>query len=392
MATLVPTLYSVSAFDANNAQRFQFSWSGPQARYNRLTIKDNATDVIVFENVYESMKQVHVLPAGSLTNGTCYSACIEIVTQNATDPENIKYETMSGTEKSQSIVFWCHATPTFRFANVTNGGSITNSNYTLELQYIQSDYVDQPVSEREALSQYQVLLYDSTMKVIQNFGTKYLTEYDETIYETISALKNEITYYIRATGRTKNGMLVDTGLVQAEVEYTTPTLFSRVDLVNNRRAGNIAITSNLVSVTGVADPENPEYINNDLIDLRKGKVTFSEGFLFESNWIMGLTLCGMSPTMTEPILSWSDGEHEANVYYRQAIYDVNNNVDKGFFELLVDGANDLNGGTKWHTTILSNFFDPVESFNSARTLWIVKENNYYRLVAHVLPDREEALG
>lgn len=392
MATLVPTLYSVSAFDANIAQQFQFSWSGPQARYNRLTIRDNATNAIVLQNVYESMKQIHILPAGSLTNGTCYNAYIEIVTQKTTDSGDITYDVAEGTGKSQSIVFWCHATPTFRFLNVVNGGTITNSNYTLELQYIQSDYTDQPTSEREILSQYQVLLYDTSMTIIQNFGTKYLTEYDETIYETITALRDDVTYYVRATGRTENGMTVDTGPVQTTVQYITPTLFSRVDLVNNRRGGNITITSNLVSVTGVADPENPIYINNDLIDLREGKVTFSEGFLFEDNWVMGLTLCGMSPAMTDSILSWSDGEHEANVYYRQAIYDVNGNVDKGFFELLVDGANDLNGGTKWHTTILSNFFDPVESFNSARTLWIVKENNYYRLVAHVLPDREEALG
>lgn len=392
MATLVPTLYSVSAFDANVAQQFQFSWSGPQARYNRLTVRDNTTNAVVLQDVYESMKQIHVLPAGSLTNGTCYNAYIEIVVQDATNPENIIYNVMDGTGKSQSIVFWCHATPVFRFLNVTNGGTITNSNYTLELQYTQSDYEDQPESEREILSQYQVQLYDTSMTVIQNFGTKYLTEYDETIYETITALRDDVTYYIRATGRTENGMSVDTGPVQTTVQYITPTLFSRVDLVNNKRGGNITITSNLVSVTGVAEPENPTFIANDLIDLRDGKVTFSEGFLFEDSWIMGVTLCGLSPGMSKPILSWSDGEHEANVYYRQAIYDINGNVDKGFFELLVDGALDGDGVAKWHTTVLSNFFDPVETANSVRTLWIVKENNYYRLVAHVLPDREEELG
>ena len=75
MALTTPILYSVSAFDATQAQTFLFNvLGGSQVVANTLTIKNNATLAVVYSATQTTFKFEHILPANTLTNGTYYQA------------------------------------------------------------------------------------------------------------------------------------------------------------------------------------------------------------------------------------------------------------------------------------------------------------------------------
>ena len=69
MALTTPILYSVSAFDATQAQVFNFNiLGGNQVVANTLTIKNNATLATVYSETQTTFKFEHILPANTLTN------------------------------------------------------------------------------------------------------------------------------------------------------------------------------------------------------------------------------------------------------------------------------------------------------------------------------------
>jgi hypothetical protein len=73
MALNTPISISVSAFDALHDQTFGFMvQGGDQVVGNILTIVDNDTSVIVYQNEVESYVYQQVLPAGTLQNDKYY--------------------------------------------------------------------------------------------------------------------------------------------------------------------------------------------------------------------------------------------------------------------------------------------------------------------------------
>lgn len=364
---LVPRLFDIAAFDATTATNVQFAWTGDQSFGSILTIRDNETNAIVYTASNESMGRTHPIPAGTLSNGTCYNAFLEVL--------NAKEEVIS--EKSNTVIFYCYSAPIILFDGITSDSIIPNSTYTIVASYAQE--------EHDVLSQYQIVLYDVNQAVVQNPGIKYQTEYSTSFNQTFTGLENNTNYYVRATGKTAHDMFVDSGFLRIFVRYENPEVFSRLDLVNNSRSGNINITSNLISIIGTTeDGEEPTYINGEMVDLRDGKVTFSDGFRFKDDWTMGASICAIEPNV--PLLTWTDGENDSAVVYREDTFTINNNVKKGYFELLTDGPKDANDVPYWHQIVDSNFIDPITSYKSKRTLWIVKKGGMYALKANLEPD------
>lgn len=357
---LAPRLYDIPAFDATKQFEISFRWSGDQAMGSKLTVKDNDTNAVVYEGTTITMRQVFVLPANSLTNGKTYNAVIEILDK---DQAVIS-------DKSESRIFKCLSTPVFTFSGLVDGQQVDSSTLVVTLSYSQA--------EQEIMSQYQLLLYDVNRTVIKTFETRYLTSYITEVSQAIQALENDTNYYVRATGQTKNGISLDTGLYRINVRYTTPALFSKLDLFNDRKNGNISITSNLVQVEGVADPE-AIYIHDKMVDVRNGTVTFSDGFRFGDSWAVGAILCGLKQNV--PLITWKDGDYNINLYYRECVFDINNGVNKGYFELLIPGPL----GNK---IIGSNFLPPITGPESMRTIWIIKNEDYYELRAFEQSDAE----
>jgi hypothetical protein len=359
---LVPRLFDIAAFDATTATNVQFAWTGDQSFGSILTIRDNETNAVVYTASNESMGRTHPIPAGTLSNGTCYNAFLEIL--------NADEEVIS--EKSNTVIFYCYSTPLILFDGITSDSIIPNSTYTIMASYAQE--------EHDVLSQYQIVLYDVNQAVVQNPGIKYQTEYTTSFNQTFTGLENNTSYYVRATGKTAHDMFVDSGFLRIFVRYENPEVFSRLDLVNDSRNGNISITSNLISIIGkTEDGEEPPYINGEMVDLRDGKVTFSDGFQFPENWTMGATVCAI--TKNVPMITWWDDDLKAEIIYREDKFELYGDVLKGYFELIIDGPKDENGNVIWHTIHNSNYFDPVASPETKYTLWIQKKDGYYAVNA-----------
>ena len=128
MALTTPILYSQVAFDATNAQAFVFGViGGDQVTQNKLTITNQSTNEVVYDQTQTSYSFVHTVPANTLTNGVYYSAYL--ITYDANG---------NASSQSNSIQFFCYSTPSFQFTNLPIGNIITNSSFAFEVTYNQS--------------------------------------------------------------------------------------------------------------------------------------------------------------------------------------------------------------------------------------------------------------
>ena len=76
MNMMKPNIYEPYAFDATQDYIFEFSYTGSQAQHNKIVIRDNASNKIVFEDKIRTMELKHKIPAGTLTNGGIYKATV----------------------------------------------------------------------------------------------------------------------------------------------------------------------------------------------------------------------------------------------------------------------------------------------------------------------------
>ena len=103
---MIPILYNIEAFDANNPKTFQFIWNGNQSFGNRLYIYENGTK-LVYSKPDTTMQLKHTLPANTLVNGVSYTAKVIVIDIDGTE-----------SELSDPILFSCFTTPTFTFDNI----------------------------------------------------------------------------------------------------------------------------------------------------------------------------------------------------------------------------------------------------------------------------------
>ena len=276
MALTTPILYSQVAFDATNAQAFTFGViGGDQVARNKLTITNQATNEVVYDQTQTSYSFVHTVPANTLTNGVYYSAYI--ITYDANG---------NASPQSNSIQFFCYSTPSFQFTNLPIGNIITNSSFAFEVTYSQA--------QGELLNTYSFTLYDAAQSQISTSGIKYIGSSvapPTSISYTFSGFSDQTSYYIRANGQTGQGTLVDTGLIEINVSYVKPNIFSIIELSNNCQGGYINIKSNLIEIRSSSNPNPPVYVdNNTAVDARAdGRyVEWNSGFNIESDFTASL--------------------------------------------------------------------------------------------------------
>lgn len=248
MALTTPILYSQVAFDATNAQNFAFNViGGDQVVQNRLVIMNQSTSTVIYNQVQTTYSFVHTLPANILTNGVYYSAYV------------ITYDTNgNASAQSNSIQFFCYSTPSLQFTNLPEGNVISNSSFAFEATYTQT--------EGELLDTYSFTLYNSAQIQISTSGVKYVgsSVAPPTVIDyTFSGFADQTSYYVRVSGQTAQGTLIDTGLIQINVSYVKPNLFSIVELTNNCEGGYVNIKSNLIQINASSNPSPPIYVDDD---------------------------------------------------------------------------------------------------------------------------------
>ena len=220
MALTQPILNSIPAFDATQEHIFSFiSIGGDQVLGSQLTIYDNETGAQVYQGNYTSFKFEYPLAAGTLTNGKYYNATISTI-NNASE----------FSEPSNPVAFYCYTAPVLTITNIPASGTIEQSNYTFQGNYVQA--------EGELLNGYQYTLYDSNKEQISQSAILY----DGLYQHTFSGMANDTSYYVELSGSTINNTPVSSGLLLFTIRYIQPASFAICDLVNNCENGFIQIS------------------------------------------------------------------------------------------------------------------------------------------------------
>lgn len=276
MALTTPILYTQVAFDATQPQVFTFGVIGSsQITKNQLTIVNQATNVVVYQETETTFLYQHTVPANTLTNGVYYSASL------------ITYE-LAGESSlaSSSIQFYCYSTPSFAFSNMPTGNIIANSSYDFEITYNQA--------ESELLNSYAIVLYDEQQIEIATSGIQYVgttTTLPLVISHLFTGFNDNTNYYIQGFGQTIEGTEIITDFTPILVNFIQPNLYSAIELSNNCSGGYITVQSNLIGIDGESYPVPPVYVDdNTAVDTTNAGyyVSWNSGYNLADDFTMSL--------------------------------------------------------------------------------------------------------
>lgn len=295
MALTRPTLLAMAAFDATKEQIFSFAVTGASAQIvaNQLTIRNNDTNDIVYQEKQESFKYEHIVNANELTNGTYYNATVSVFDADGNESPT-----------SIPIQFWCYTEPIIQFTNIPVSGIVTNASFNFQFSYTQA--------ENEPLNSYVMNLYNSSQVQISTSGIQYADNgtppYNGSY--TFTGFENNTVYYVQLTGTTTEGTIVSTILQQFTVQYTKPDLFTLVQLANNCDEGYVSITSNIILIDGSSNPNPPTYINDQEIDLTEdgSYVEWGQGFSITGDMLSRLWFRNPNPYTTIAQFSNTNGQ------------------------------------------------------------------------------------
>lgn len=338
-------IYNIDAFDASKEKTFTFIWNGNQSFGNICVIRDNITNEIVYQATETTMQLKHTIAPNILTNGKLYNVKIAVI-----DVDN------NISDYSDPVLFYCYSTPTFEFVNIMENQVIKNSTYQVTMNYSQI--------EGEALQSYEISLYNLSKNRIQTSGIRYSVE---SLQYSLSNLEDNQFYYIRATGKTLNGMELETDYIYFSVNYEQPAAYSVLSLENVSKDGYIKLQSNIRAVE-CHTKSDPIYINGEYIDLRNDVLTIDEDFSLEDDFIINVSGYNLSDGL---IMQLSDGTNNINLYLRKGIYDINNNVEKTYIELGIPI-----GFTKYQC--FSNYIDNPNNADLL-SFWFVRKNGLYQI-------------
>lgn len=311
-----PVLYAIQAFDATNDHTFTFSFSGGQIIKTEARIYNNETGALAYSGECETAKAQFVLKGGSIKNSKV--------------PYNIEVRVyINGgeySEYSDKVQFHCITYPTFSFKglNSTSQNTIKDSNYEVELVYVSAS------GEDEQLDSYQYFLYNNQRVMIDSSSVYY--EAGKTF--TLSYLSDDTNYYVRATGSTKNGLALDTGMVPIYADYEMSSTFLVVDPVNRYRYGDILLKSNIISIEGKSNPDPVNYMtlreavsSKDRVgvDLTAdgSYVIFDENYTIPDSFDMELVIMRLVPNAR--IMTIKGKSRTIEIYMAQRQFDGDSN-------------------------------------------------------------------
>lgn len=353
MALTTPILYSIPAFDATKEQTFTFaSISGSQVVANTLTIKNNATLDTVYSETQTTFKFEHILPAGTLSNGTYYQAAL--TTKDAQGNES---------NPSTPIQFYCYAQPSFAISNMPAGNVVANSSYAFEVTYNQI--------QGEVLNAYVFNLYSASGALISTSGTLYNTSttLPLTVSYLFSGFEDKASYSVEVTGVTANGTQITTGRINFTTSYTSPDTFSFLFLTNNCKGGYVTIESNVIGIDAETNPDPPIYIDNKEINLRDdgAYVSWTDGYQINGNWTMRIWGRNFRPNKEIFRFSNINGDIIAIIYCED------DKDKKSWFEMRA-----VHGVNVWGYTTESVHINTPETIEQL-CCWLRRVDNLYEL-------------
>lgn len=323
MALSKPLLATINAFDSDLSQVIFFNVvGGNQVVANRLVVRDNLTNVVVYDQTQQSFRFEHIISPNSLVNGNYYNAVLTTFDSNGAE-----------SQASNSVQFYCFSTPTLTFTNFPVGNIIRNSSYSFDVEYNQA--------QGELLNIYQYKLYNQQQELLSTSGELFVnspTPPPTSLSYTFRGFDDNGNYYIECIGTTLNKTTITSGVIPFTVNYENPNLFAIIGLENDYCNGRISITSNIVLIEGQSNPSPPIYIDDKEIDLRQNGswVKWTDGFNISSNFTA--EIWGRDFNEYKPIMLWqSKYDDEANpsyIYMNYMLgYETVNDTDmKAYFQ------------------------------------------------------------
>lgn len=244
-----PIISKFSVIDAAQKNTVRYTCYDDTVNEVEYVVCDNASGNIIIDQKVQtsgaSSIRTFTLPAG-LVHNRLLPYYLKIAVKNQSGKQS---------DLSDAVLFYCHEKPVLKFTDVdsTTVTTIPFPAFSFDVQYKNIE------DQGETLSLYKYQLYD---------GDKNLL-YEETHYGTIAhsfnveSLDNNKVYYVRATGETVNGYLLDTGFCAFRIAYNGQQQNLEIVAKNEKREGKIKLS--ITITTEMRD-------NFDLIRVKRREV------------------------------------------------------------------------------------------------------------------------
>lgn len=342
-----PIVNYIPVFDADIGYTFTFSYNGNQYNRIRILILNSITNASIIDKTVDSMKNSYTITPSDyqtnklLENGKSYT--LQIAVGDAKEMSSM----------SDKVNFTCYSNPTVHFAelNESSENRISSGYYAAIINYSQK--------QNRKLKEYKFELYDNLKHLVESSD---LVNYSgNAISYTYRNLENNFTYYLRFIGQTVDGVKIETGYVELYTSYIAPS-FAAFKVKCNELGGYIQCSTNIISIDGVLKEGNYS-ISNGVLDITNGTIIYNEGFMIDSDMMVGITVSDMVDN--EPILKmWNDAGDSVSLSHH--IYET-----KHILKL------EATNGYKQYI-VYSDLFN----LNKGQqiTVYIKRENNLYDLV------------
>lgn len=314
----------ITAFDAENERKINFTYSGNQCIANKIDIYDSSTNASVYSNRVTSFALSHTIPAGTLVNGTSYYIKITAYYMNGSTEESVT--------SVASNIFLCLKTPIWEFAGITDNSTVNNSTVNLSMTYSQA--------QNEEINEFIIEIYSYTHSLYHRSPSLY--DVSETY--TVTGLEDNSVYYLRAYGSTVNGLLIDTrdtypDDIKITIDFVAPDVYSLAYLENIPDKGTIHISLNVASIEGYSQSGKEfSYVNDEYIDLTNDVIIFDQNVYATGNYtflIKGKNFIANSEIFR---LTSADGNDIVTVAIRETVI---SGVTKQYAELRYTNSNAL---------------------------------------------------
>lgn len=378
MGIIKPSLNKILAFDASVGTTINFSWTGGQARKNRVIIREYDTQKKVYDCIETTMALKHTLHLSSDTSDDVYTQEVKYALENGKRyiATVIIYDMYSNESlPSNEVTFYCFSTPIVEFINFDNFDSATkiakvsyNSVY-LNVHYSQSD--------GEVLSEYAFVLHNYNGDILLQSKTFYGSTSDDNLQYTLGGitdtekdangnLEYNRYYCIDFIGTTTHGMSVKKSQ-KFVVQKDTGGVGALIG-IEKSYDGNIVISSNFRIVNSSFDGEEKYLKDSDdnpyAIDLTDGqKLNYFDSFSMKEPWYITAIVSYCKPGQ-KLIRSWNNSNEEFIISYNVRNY---SKVQKAFFLFETKSGNSR--------TILKS--DDFLVMNRWYIIFLEYKNNYY---------------
>lgn len=369
MALVKPIALSINAFDATQSQVFKFTSSGGDlVTANRLTISDNSTNTIIYQQTQQNYKFEHTVLANTLTNGTYYNFYFNTLDSSGNMSLN-----------SNVIQFYCYSNPVLTL-NIIDNQVIKSSQYTFEATYTQA--------QGELLNGITFNLYDSNNNLISKSNPYYSSQVPPlTISHTFDGFNESSAYKISVDGVTINGTPISTEIINFTTSFFYPEVYTLFELTNNCNEGYNRIKNNVTLLDGITNPTIPVYISGTKLDIGNigDYVKWVEGFQVPNDFLMRIWL---TPSLLGEFFKVWSSESESYLmgsFVRNRPYGETSVKD--YFQ--IEG---IDPTTTIHNLVFdySNFISPMNNTTDL-FVWIKKVGNVYTCILEVLAQTDNKI-